>query len=169
MSEVILVYVREDGRKAQALADIFDKAGCSISDAYARDDELAGCGAAIALWSAASIRSRVFLTTLQRMLDAKKAVVASLIRPPPRDWLTGGQVFNLSTWRGDKDDPRLDGLFFSVDHRVAAARSRTLTASAKWQASAGWTAPLPTTPIRRSAPASPAAPKPQFSLVDFNF
>ena len=81
MANVIIVCVREDEPQAKALADMFEAAGFSIGGAPSSDGALRSSGAGVVVWSQASIRSRPFLDAAQRVINANKAVVASLIDP----------------------------------------------------------------------------------------
>lgn len=67
--------------------------------------------------------SRPFLDAAQRVINANKAVVASLIDPPPPSSIGESPAFDLSRWDGDPNDPALDPLFFAVDRMVNAARA----------------------------------------------
>lgn len=123
MADVLIVCVREDEPKAKALAEMFEAAGFSIGGAPSNDAALRSSGAGLVVWSQASIRSRPFLDAAQRVINARKAVVASLIEPPPPSSIGDSAVFDLSHWDGDPDDPQLDPLFFAVDRMVNAART----------------------------------------------
>ncbi|MEZ6023037.1 MAG: energy transducer TonB [Hyphomonadaceae bacterium] len=123
MADVLIVCVREDEPQAKALADMFEAAGFSIGGAPSSDAALRSSGAGVIVWSQASIRSRPFLDAAQRVINADKAVVASLIDPPPPSSVGNAQAFDLSDWDGDPDDPALDPLFFAVDRMVNAARA----------------------------------------------
>jgi protein TonB len=57
------------------------------------------------------------------VINADKAVVASLIEPPPPSSIGDAPAFDLSRWDGDPNDPALDPLFFAVDRMVNAARA----------------------------------------------
>ncbi|MGE0742599.1 MAG: hypothetical protein AB7O98_14760 [Hyphomonadaceae bacterium] len=123
MADVLIVCVREDEPKAKALADMFEAAGFSIGGAPSSDAGLRSSGAGVVVWSQASIRSRPFLDAAQRVINADKAVVASLIDPPPPSSIGNAAAFDLSRWDGDPNDPALDPLFFAVDRMVNAARA----------------------------------------------
>ncbi|ANP47020.1 hypothetical protein [Candidatus Viadribacter manganicus] len=123
MADVLIVCVREDEPQAKALADMFEAAGFSIGGAPSSDGALRSSGAGVVVWSQASIRSRPFLDAAQRVINANKAVVASLIDPPPPSSIGESPAFDLSRWDGDPNDPSLDPLFFAVDRMVNAARA----------------------------------------------
>ncbi|MBL8544905.1 MAG: hypothetical protein JNL81_00485 [Hyphomonadaceae bacterium] len=123
MADVLIVCVREDEPQAKALADMFEAAGFSIGGAPSSDGALRSSGAGVVVWSQASIRSRPFLDAAQRVINANKAVVASLIDPPPPSSIGESPAFDLSHWDGDPNDPSLDPLFFAVDRMVNAARA----------------------------------------------
>ncbi len=123
MADVLIVCVREDEPQAKALADMFEAAGFSIGGAPSNDAALRSSGAGIVVWSQASIRSRPFLDAAQRVINAGKAVVASLIEPPPPSSIGSSPAFDLSGWDGDPNDPALDPLFFAVDRMVNSARA----------------------------------------------
>jgi protein TonB len=123
MADVLIVCVREDEPQAKALADMFESAGFSIGGAPNSDAALRSSGAGVVVWSQASIRSRAFLDAAQRVINANKAVVASLIEPPPPSSIGDATAFDLSRWNGDPDDPSLDPLFFAVDRMVNSARA----------------------------------------------
>ncbi|MGE0046670.1 MAG: hypothetical protein AB7T08_13020, partial [Hyphomonadaceae bacterium] len=122
MADVLIVCVREDEPLAKAFADMFERAGLHVGGAPGAED-LRACGAALVVWSQASIRSRAFLDAAQRAVNAGKAVVACLIAPPPAASINHAPAFDLSHWQGDPDDPALDPLFFAVDRMVAAQRA----------------------------------------------
>lgn len=154
MSDVLIVCVREDEPQAKALAEMFEAAGFSIGGAPSSDGALRSSGAGLVVWSQASIRSRPFLDAAQRVINAEKAVVASLIEPPPPSSIGDSPVFDLSRWDGDPNDPSLDPLFFAVDRMVNSARA-AVGASAV-QETSRYEAPPQRDPPR--APKPPAAP-----------
>ncbi len=123
MADVLIVCVREDEPQAKALADMFEAAGFTIGGAPSSDAILRSSGAGVVVWSQASIRSRPFLDAAQRVINAGKAVVASLIEPPPASSIGSSPAFDLSVWEGDPNDPALDPLFFAVDRMVNSARA----------------------------------------------
>jgi hypothetical protein len=130
MADVLIVCVREDEPQAKALAEMFEAAGFSIGGAPNNDGALRSSGAGVVVWSQASIRSRPFLDAAQRVINANKAVVASLIDPPPPSSIGNSPAFDLSRWDGDPNDPSLDPLFFAVDRMVNASRVGATSAPA---------------------------------------
>jgi protein TonB len=123
MADVLIVCVREDELQAKALADMFERAGFSVGGAPGSDGALRSVGAGVVVWSQASIRSRPFLDAAQRVIDADKAVIASLIDPPPAHTINNAQAFALEGWTGDPEDASLDPLFFAVDRMVTSQRA----------------------------------------------
>lgn len=167
MADVLIVCVREDEPRAKALADMFEAAGFSIGGAPGNDAALRSSGAGVVVWSQASIRSRPFLDAAQRVINANKAVVASLIEPPPPESVGNAPAFDLSRWTGDPDDPGLDPLFFAVDRMVNSARAAVGAPAAEPPAPAFQPppslrpAPPPQQPPQRAAPLPPRpAPRP---------
>jgi len=161
MADVLIVCVREDEPQAKALADMFEAAGFSIGGAPGSDAALRSSGAGVVVWSQASIRSRPFLDAAQRVINANKAVVASLIEPPPPASIGEALAFDLSRWAGDPDDPSLDPLFFAVDRMVNAARAAVGAPAAEPAPPAFEPPPSlrpPPRPAPRPAPPPPAAP-----------
>lgn len=164
MADVLIVCVREDEPRAKALADMFEAAGFSIGGAPNNDAALRSSGAGVVVWSQASIRSRPFLDAAQRVINANKAVVASLIEPPPPSSIGDALAFDLSQWAGDPDDPALDPLFFAVDRMVNSARA-AVGAPAAAPAPAAFEPPpslRPPPPLQQRAPmrAAPLPPPP---------
>ena len=154
MADLAFVCVREDVRQTEALAAMFAAAGFSIGDAPRKDNEIAGIGAAVIIWSDAAVRSRPFVQSAQLMMDAERAVIVSLVRPAPSYATVGDvRVFDLSRWRGDPDDHALDTLFFAVDHLVKEAQDK----AAATHLGAEWTAPLPSGSISFAAEPGAAA------------
>lgn len=123
MADVLIVCVREDEPQAKALAEMFEAAGFTIGGAPSSDGALRSSGAGVVVWSHASIRSRPFLDAAQRVINADKAVVASLIEPPPPSSVGNSPTFDLADWNGDPNDPSLDPLFFAVDRMVNSQRA----------------------------------------------
>ena len=164
MADVLIVCVREDEPQAKALAEMFEAAGFSIGGAPSSDGALRSSGAGVVVWSQASIRSRPFLDAAQRVINANKAVVASLIEPPPPSSIGDSPAFDLSRWDGDPNDPALDPLFFAVDRMVNSARA-SVGAQTRHEdfdpppappPRAAPRPPPPAAPVRQSAP--PADP-----------
>lgn len=160
MADVLIVCVREDEPQAKALADMFEAAGFTIGGAPSGDAALRSSGAGVVVWSQASIRSRPFLDAAQRVINANKAVVASLIEPPPASSIGDALAFDLSRWSGDPDDPSLDPLFFAVDRMVNAARAAVGAPAAEPAPQAFEPPPSLRPPPPRPAP-RPAPPPPQ--------
>jgi protein TonB len=179
MADVLIVCVREDEPKAKALAEMFEAAGFSIGGAPSSDAALRSSGAGLVVWSQASIRSRPFLDASQRVINAEKAVVASLIEPPPPSSIGDSPVFDLSRWNGDPNDPALDPLFFAVDRMVNAARAQVSAAPVRaYEPPAPSYEPPPAPryepppqpaydppPRRAERPAPPPPPAPQPTFV----
>src|SRR6185436_15445431 len=158
MADVLIVCVREDEPQAKALAEMFEAAGFSIGGAPSSDGALRSSGAGVVVWSHASIRSRPFLDAAQRVINADKAVVASLIEPPPPSSVGNSPSFDLSDWNGDPNDPSLDPLFFAVDRMVNSQRA---SAGAPSVAEPEAYEPPPPRPAPSPrAPARPASPPP---------
>jgi protein TonB len=162
MADVLIVCVREDEPQAKALADMFEAAGFTIGGAPGSDAALRSSGAGVVVWSQASIRSRPFLDAAQRVINANKAVVASLIEPPPPASIGDALAFDLSRWSGDPDDPSLDPLFFAVDRMVNAARAAVGAPAAEPAPQAFEPPPSLRPPPPRPAP-RPAPPPPPLS------
>ena len=169
MADVLIVCVREGEPQAKALADMFEAAGFSIGGAPSSDAALRSSGAGVVVWSQASIRSRPFLDAAQRVINADKAIVASLIEPPPPSSIGESPAFDLSRWDGDPNDASLDPLFFAVDRMVNAARAGVGAA----QREADYDPPPPrNAPIRAEPPprrepsyrAPPAEPAPSYRV-----
>lgn len=160
MADVLIVCVREDEPQAKALADMFEAAGFTIGGAPSGDAALRSSGAGVVVWSQASIRSRPFLDAAQRVINANKAVVASLIEPPPPSSIGDALAFDLSRWSGDPDDPSLDPLFFAVDRMVNAARA-AVGAPAAEPAPQAFEPPPSLRPPPPPRPAPRPAPPPQ--------
>ncbi|WP_135211355.1 energy transducer TonB [Vitreimonas flagellata] len=164
MADVLIVCVREDEPQAKALADMFEAAGFTIGGAPSNDGALRSSGAGVIVWSQASIRSRPFLDAAQRVINADKAVVASLIEPPPPSSIGSSPAFDLSRWSGDPNDPSLDPLFFAVDRMVNAARASVGAGAAAPQTQAFdepprlAPRPAPPPPPQRLAPQPSADP-----------
>ena len=155
MADVLIVCVREDEPQAKALAEMFEAAGFSIGGAPSSDAALRSSGAGVVVWSQASIRSRPFLDAAQRVINADKAVVASLIEPPPPSSIGDAPAFDLSMWQGDPNDSSLDPLFFAVDRMVNSQRASVGGA----QAEDDEPPPLPRSMRRDPPPAPPPSPR----------
>ncbi len=124
---------------------MFEAAGFSIGGAPSDEAALRVAGAAVVVWSQLSIRSRPFLDAAQRVINGGKAVVASLIEPPPPSAVGNSPAFDLSVWEGDPNDPILDSLFFAVDRMVISARA------AVGVGAASGIAPPRAAPVRRAS------------------
>ena len=156
MADVLIVCVREDEPQAKALAEMFEAAGFTIGGAPSSDGALRSSGAGVVVWSHASIRSRPFLDAAQRVINADKAVVASLIEPPPPSSVGNSPTFDLADWNGDPNDPSLDPLFFAVDRMVNSQRAAA-GAVTEEEAPPAYEPPAPRAP----APPRAAAPSPR--------
>src|SRR5690349_10874916 len=156
MADVLIVCVREDEPQAKTLAEMFEAAGITIGGAPSSDGALRSSGAGVVVWSHAPIRSRTFLDAAQRVINADKAVVASLIEPPPPSSVGNSPTFDLADWNGDPNDPSLDPLFFAVDRMVNSQRAAA-GAVTEDEAPPAYEPPAPRAP----APPRPAAPSPR--------
>lgn len=123
MPDVIVVCVSDDLPQAEALAEMFDVAGFSVSDDVFNDRVLARASAAVLVLSPASLQSEQFLAAAQRVLDAGIAVIASL-EHAARTSFGAVPVFDLSAWYGEPQSTALAPLFFAVDRKCTAARVR---------------------------------------------
>jgi len=161
MTDVLIVCVREDEAQAKTLADLFEREGMSVGGAPSDEAALKGCGAAVVIWSQASIRSRPFLDAAQRVVNAGKAVIACLIDPPPASSLNQSPCFDLKSWNGSADDPIVDTLYFAVDRMVNAIRPRNAAPAPEPAPRYEPQAAAPTPPPRPNyAPAQNYAPQP---------
>jgi hypothetical protein len=152
MADVLFVFVREDAKRAQALAALFAAADHEIGDGPVDNAAIELCGAGVVVWSRAAITSKPFLAGAQRVLDAGKGVVASLGQPPPA-WVVGNApTYDLSQWNGDPEDETLDALFMAVDYRVTCNRDELAGAAPLADHLAGWTSDLPSSPSGIDAP-----------------
>jgi hypothetical protein len=152
MADVLFVFVREDAKRAQALAALFAAADHEIGDGPVDNAAIELCGAAVVLWSRAAITSKPFMAAAQRALDSGKGVVASLGQPPPA-WVVGNApTYDLSQWAGDPEDEALDALFMAVDYRVTCNRDDIAGAAPLADHLSGWTADLPSSPSGIDAP-----------------
>jgi hypothetical protein len=119
MSDVLLVYVRDDAERADALADLCEGVGYTV-DGFS-DDALSTCAAAIIVWSPAAGASPRFREATTRAVQAGKAIVASFfILPPP--FARGAPFANLRGWSGESEHTALDPLFLELDARVTNAK-----------------------------------------------
>lgn len=148
MADVLMICVRQDVPRAEALAEMFDAAGFSIGDNVQDDAALARCGAAVVVWSRIASHSQGFLSAVSRAMKAGKAVFA--IGPgalPPGD-APPSRVFDLADWEGEGDDAILDSLFFTIDRLVMLARAEQAEVDlaegdAPEAVAASWLAELP--------------------------
>lgn len=123
MPDIILICVSDDLPQAEALAEMFDIAGFSVSDDVFNEAALARASAAIVVLSPSALHSDKFLVAAQRALDAGIAVIASL-EHAARSSFGFAPVFDLSRWYGEAQSPLLDPLFFAVDRMHMKARVR---------------------------------------------
>lgn len=120
MSDVVMVYGREDIERAEQLAEMFDDFGFSVS-CDVSDEALARCGAGIVVWTDTAGASPTIAEAVARVIASGKGVVlnfASVAAP------AGAAVaYDLSAWGGDPEDPALDAMFFALDRKVVVARA----------------------------------------------
>jgi hypothetical protein len=120
MGGVVFVFVREDASEAETLAEAFDAAGFSISGSDLSADALR-----IVLWSRHALRSHAFHDAAEQALRSGRAVVASLIAPPPSESVFGAPIIDLSAWDGE-DSAALDPLFEAADVMARCASSNVI-------------------------------------------
>lgn len=120
MTDVLLVCVREDVERANALAEMIEAVGFT-TDNFS-DEALDGAAVVLAIWSPAAGASERFREATLRAARAGKALIASFfVLPPP--FAKGAPVISLRNWRGDSADATLDPLFLEIDQRIRAARN----------------------------------------------
>lgn len=120
MSDVVMVYGREDIERAEQLAEMFDDFGFSVS-CDVTDEALARGGAGIVVWTDAARASAAIAETVMRVMASGKGVVLNFANAPaPSD---AALVYDLSSWSGDPEDPALDAMFFALDRKIVAARA----------------------------------------------
>jgi hypothetical protein len=173
MAGVVFVFVREDAREAEALAEAFDAAGFSIGGDTSDEGALA-----VVIWSHKAMRSPAFKHAAERALRSGRAVVASLITPP-HDAVFGAPVVDLSAWDGE-DDAALDPLLEAAEDigppaaNVIVLPARPVYEDAEFVEAApqlasgdserlrrAWEAPIPTHMLREAPSAKSGAPAPR--------
>lgn len=147
MSDVLFVFVREDARRAEALADVFESARLGVRSETLSEAALEASAAAVILWSAKAIRSQAFLIAVERALAAGKAMFACFGPPPPPEVAGEAAVFDLSAWRGKREGEAIDAMVLALNY-LSARRADAPNDEEKALA-AGWTSDLPTTPPPR--------------------
>jgi hypothetical protein len=150
MADIVLMCVREDIERAEALAETFDAFGFSVSGS-ADDDGLRTCATCVVIWSVAASASPIFVAAAQRALETRKGVVLSLSHAQAfEDALF---CFDLTDWNGDPDDELLDHLFFTLDRMVIAARPARPIAAGSTETDEPVVAPAQILPRLTPAPA----------------
>jgi hypothetical protein len=168
MADVVFVFVREDAREAQALAEAFDAAGFSLADDNLHDRD----AVSILLWSRPALRARAFAAAAERALNGGRALIAALSAAPPRENGFGAPVFDLANWDGEDDLP-LKPLFQAVENMRAPANVIRLPARPAYEdaefeepglpfeneseerARRAWEAPIPAGMLARTGARAP--------------
>jgi hypothetical protein len=151
MADVVLMCVRSDIERAEALAEMFDDFGFSVSDCT-DDTTLRGCGAGVVLWSEAARTSAELAAVVARVMATGKGVVLNFTREVAPEG--AALCFDLTAWNGDPDDAALDRMFFAMDRMIVAARAGRLARVSAATAPARTTVePLPVKPRAAPAPA----------------
>jgi len=155
MADVVFVCVREDIDRAEALAQMFAEGGCTIHEGGFNSAALCLSGAAVVVWSKLAAKSSGFLCAAERAVAEGKAVFACFSEAPPAI----GELpsFDLRNWNGDPKSEDLNLLFFTVDRLAALNRDDLACEDSEGLPLAdGWTAALPSTPIREHPKLAPA-------------
>jgi len=119
MADLLFVCVHDDLPSAEALADVFEAGGFTISDSAS---DIEDAGAVLVLCSAASLSSRVFLDTAARADRLGNAIVINVDGDAPRR-INGFKVLDISKWNGEADSDVIDPLFRAVNSLVIASRA----------------------------------------------
>lgn len=151
MSDVVMIYVREDIERAEQLAEMFDDFGFSVS-CEATDEALARCGAAVVLWTDTAGVSPAIAEAVARVMASGKGVVlnfGSVVAPAG-----AALTYDLTEWGGDPENTALDAMFFALDRMVIAARAaRPVLQQIEEQAEVkAARPPAPASKIERAAP-----------------
>jgi hypothetical protein len=154
MADIVFVCVREDIECAGVLAQMFSDGGCSVHQGAFSSAALCLAGAAVVVWSKASMKSRSFLAAAERSIAEGKAVFVCFSEPPAA--VAEIPSFDLRDWKGDPNSRRLDGIFFTVDRLVTLNRDDLAASDSQGAPLAdGWTADLPVTPLSHAQPPAP--------------
>jgi len=149
MADVVLLCVREDMDRAEALAQMFAAGGCSVHEGTLNNAALCLSGAAVVVWSKLAMKSRGFLTAAEKAIAEGKAVFAGFADPPAE--IDEVPWFDLRAWDGDPKSEMLNGIFFAVDHLATHNRDALAAEDSEGlPLGGGWTADLPTTPLSQA-------------------
>lgn len=113
MADVLFVCVGADAARAEALADVFENAGFSISDDNVSAESMARNHVCLIVWSRVAMESPAFNRAMADAISADKAIIACVSGPD--DITLAAPTFDISAWAGDPDDAALDELFDAVD------------------------------------------------------
>ncbi len=149
MADVIMLCVRHDIERAEALAEMFDDFGFSVSD-KSDEEGLRMCAAAAVVWSEAARGCAVFVEAAKRAMETRKAIVLNLSHAEAPE---GARFsFDLTGWNGDPDDESLDHLFFTLDRMVIAARQAKPDVAEPAKDVVPVAAPMPRRAVRAAPP-----------------
>jgi formylglycine-generating enzyme required for sulfatase activity len=134
VSDVYIGYTREDKDRAEQLAAVLEKQGLSVSwiARFEVDGQLSEwteevlrkVSCVIMLWSASGFRSSFFIAQAIEAFYSEKLLPVKLDEAKrPSHFkaklpliLKEIQPFDLTGWRGDSDDPRLEHLLLTIKH-----------------------------------------------------
>ena len=119
MSDVLLVCVGADAATAEALAEVCETAGFSISEDAVSAESVARNHVCLIVWSRVAMDSPAFNSAMAEAISAQKAVIACVSAPD--DIALTAPTFDISTWSRDPDDAVLDDLFDAVDRMSPAS------------------------------------------------
>ncbi|MBY0448633.1 MAG: hypothetical protein K2P95_08065, partial [Hyphomonadaceae bacterium] len=124
MSDVAILFAREDEAKARSLRAALADSGLAV--ALAPVETLTPPLASpviVALWSRALASSRPAIRVAEQAIRVGRLVSGRLDVNTPNGLFHGHAMQDLSRWGGDPNDPALDGLIAAADRTVLAARA----------------------------------------------
>jgi hypothetical protein len=155
MADVVLVCVRQDIERAEALAEMFDDFGFSVSD-VSDDDALRWCGAGVVVWTEAAKASAELSAVVTRVMATGNGVLLNFTDTAAPEG--AALCFDMTEWNGDPDDASLDRMFYALDRMMIAARASRL---ADWQPPAE----EPVAPLHVAQLPGRSAPVPAFRAL----
>lgn len=150
MADLLLLSLLDDEAVARPLAGVFQRGGLNVVGGHGRPEEFARARAIVVLWTPASAAKQAFRAMADGAVKTGKAAFASTAHSPAP---LGAPCYDLRLWRGDPDDPLLDGLFADIDRRLLQASP------------AGAGVVKAARPVRAQSRADPGAPMAALSLA----